>query len=759
MTQSRKLAAIMFTDIVGYTSLMGEDEQKAFELLRKNRQIQKPIIEQFHGQWLKEMGDGVLASFSTISDAVNCAKEIQKTCQSEPDLKLRIGIHQGEVVFEENDVFGDGVNIASRLEPLAPPGGIMVSESVNKNLINKKDIETVLIGEETLKGVKEPIKVYLIKIPGASKLQDVPFQIEIPKASGLPKPRKILFGISTLLMLTLIYLWYGRGSADETQVEKSIAVLPLDIIGGDPEGEYFAAGVREEILNHLNLLENLQVKSRSVVDRAGEGLNTEELMAKLKLTHFIEGSTQKVGNRVRITVQLIDANTNDHLWSESYDRDYDNLLETQTDIARKVAEELSLTISPEVVNAFEKKPTENPMAWDDYLKAQYYFRKYYAQREPDDLKQTVMFLKSSIDKAPDFALGYSLLALSYQQQPQDPGIVFDFINPDSVLVLCNKAIALDSTLSNAYVVRGDYNAYTTGFAHRDKEAAENDYKKALKIDPNDPYAHWRIGNFYGGYGGNWELTSALKYLHKAINKQPEPWLLANILNEIGWIYLEVADYHKANQYMEKALSYDPENIFLMGYISQLYKVTREYKKLYELSQKVMEISPLNQGLWDLGQYYLLVGDYPQSVEYFNKYFSKASATAVLGTMYNKHMYGYALLKTGYEEKAKQQFDEVLQIIRDQGHPTPDYEFAKIYAAKNELDSAYYYLEKAVNGPIRWGMSDFMVTDPLFENIKDEPKFQKLVAVAREKVRKKRKEIQELEASGEIPASIVELELF
>ena len=136
MTQSRQLAAIMFTDIVGYTKLMGEDEQKAFELLKKNRAVQRPIIEKFSGRWLKEIGDGVLASFPTVTDAVYCAATIQKTCENEPDLKLRIGIHEGEVVFEGDDVFGDGVNIASRLEPLAPIGGILVSESVHRNLGN-----------------------------------------------------------------------------------------------------------------------------------------------------------------------------------------------------------------------------------------------------------------------------------------------------------------------------------------------------------------------------------------------------------------------------------------------------------------------------------------------------------------------------------------------------------------------------------------------------------------------------------------------
>jgi len=136
MLQSRQLAAIMFTDIVGYTALMGEDEQKAFELLRKNRQLQKPLIEKFSGSWIKEIGDGVLASFSTATDAVMCAIEIQRACKDIDELKLRIGIHLGEVVFEDNDVFGDGVNIASRLQTLAPIGGIWISEAVYKNVSN-----------------------------------------------------------------------------------------------------------------------------------------------------------------------------------------------------------------------------------------------------------------------------------------------------------------------------------------------------------------------------------------------------------------------------------------------------------------------------------------------------------------------------------------------------------------------------------------------------------------------------------------------
>src|SRR5450755_4256418 len=200
MAQNRQLAAIMFTDIVGYTALMGDDEGKAFELLRRNRQLQKPLIEQYKGKWIKEFGDGVLASFQTGTDAVKCANQIQLASLNTSDLKLRIGIHLGEVVFEDNDVFGDGVNIASRLQALAPIGGTWVSESVHLNLVNKNDIHTKFLKEETLKNVKEPVKVYEMIITS------------IPDSNGSTAKEH-----------------------SKKMIEKSIAVLPFVNMSNDPE--------------------------------------------------------------------------------------------------------------------------------------------------------------------------------------------------------------------------------------------------------------------------------------------------------------------------------------------------------------------------------------------------------------------------------------------------------------------------------------------------------------------------------------------
>src|SRR5688572_6334714 len=199
MPSSRQLAAIMFTDIVGYTPLMGKDEQKAFELLDKNRQIQKPIIEQYNGRWIKELGDGVMASFQTVSDAVNAAIKIQQICNASKQFQLRIGIHLGEVVFENDDVFGDGVNIASRIQAITHPGSIYISETVHNSISNKKEFQTKFIKEEKLKNVKEPVKIYQVIAEGV-----VQHHLNIGEKIK-PKPGALLIAVAVVAILIAGY--------------------------------------------------------------------------------------------------------------------------------------------------------------------------------------------------------------------------------------------------------------------------------------------------------------------------------------------------------------------------------------------------------------------------------------------------------------------------------------------------------------------------------------------------------------------------
>src|SRR5688572_22313858 len=229
MHSSRQLAAIMFTDIVGYTALMGKDEQKAFELLDKNRQIQKPIIEQHNGRWIKELGDGVMATFNTVSEAVNAAITIQQTCNASKQFQLRVGIHLGEVVFENDDVFGNGVNIASRIQAIANPGSIYISETVHNSISNKKEFQTKFVKEEKLKNVKEPVKIYQVVADNVVTAQRI--------AQKFKLKRNVLFLAMTILIILVATYFFKGGfgiqkndnpAVRQEMLSNSIAVLPFE---------------------------------------------------------------------------------------------------------------------------------------------------------------------------------------------------------------------------------------------------------------------------------------------------------------------------------------------------------------------------------------------------------------------------------------------------------------------------------------------------------------------------------------------------
>ncbi|MEP6845183.1 MAG: adenylate/guanylate cyclase domain-containing protein [Panacibacter sp.] len=347
MPQSRQLAAIMFTDIVGYTALMGEDEQKAFEILRKNRLLQKPLIEKHNGKWVKEIGDGVLASFYTVTDAVACAQEIQKACNNANNFKLRIGIHLGEIVFEDGDIFGDGVNIAARIQALAPIGGIWISESVYNNIANKKDINVKFAGEEILKNVKDPIKIYDINIQSTNS----------GEADYLSDKNRFM----------------------KITPKKSIAVLPFINMSNDPEQEYFSDGITEEILNSLVHLNDLKVAGRtSSFQFKGKNVDLKEVGEKLHVNTVLEGSVRKQGNRVRVTAQLINAEDGYHLWGERYDRDMNDIFEIQDEIAGRIANHLKVTFFDTYEPKGENKITENMEAYEMILRGRYWREKHIA---------------------------------------------------------------------------------------------------------------------------------------------------------------------------------------------------------------------------------------------------------------------------------------------------------------------------------------------------------------------------------------------
>ena len=302
--QTRQLAAVMFADMTGYTALMQQDEQRAKLLRDRQRRILQQMIHSYNGRIIQYYGDGSLNLFDSAIDAVLCSTEIQKALKQEPQVPLRIGIHSGDVVYDEEGVYGDSVNLASRIEALAAPGSVLVSDKVFDEIKNQAGIQTTSLGRFKLKNVQREVEVFAIS------------------NEGLVIPSRAFTG-------------------NNAGTEKTIAVLPFVNMSADPENEYFSDGISEEILNALTKVEGLQVTARSSAFYfKGKNEDIRQIGSKLGVANVLSGSVRKAGKRIRTTAQLINTADGYHIWSETYDSDLENIFDVQDEISLKILNRL-----------------------------------------------------------------------------------------------------------------------------------------------------------------------------------------------------------------------------------------------------------------------------------------------------------------------------------------------------------------------------------------------------------------------------------
>lgn len=514
MNSSRQLAAIMFTDIVGYTALMGKDEQKAFELLEKNRQIQKPLIEQYNGRWIKELGDGVMASFNTVSDAVNAAIKIQQTCNASKEFQLRIGIHLGEVVFENDDVFGDGVNIASRIQAIANPGSIFISESVYNSISNKKEFQPKFFTNQRLKNVKEPIKIYQVIAEGVV----VAHQQVVERMK--PKRNVVLLLISLLIVVIATYFFKGGFGIEKNNklishdemLSNSIAVLPFENMGADSTQEYFSDGITESLITDLSQIPGLTVIARnSVFQYKGMSVDPVQIGNQYNVRYILQGKIQHSGDQFRINTQLIETEKGTERWSRKFDNKMENIFSIQDTISKHIIEELKIAIARED-SILKPSATKNLEAYDHYLRGYYFFRKAAASNRPL-IDSAILRFEKAVSLDPKFALAYAALGKAYTT-------LFFIFNTDSKLetnayVAIEKALSLDPKLADAYVAKGNLSwTLPNGFPH---EKAIKELKHAISLNPNLVEAHESLGSVYFHIG---LLDESLRELRIALTLDP-----------------------------------------------------------------------------------------------------------------------------------------------------------------------------------------------------------------------------------------------
>jgi class 3 adenylate cyclase/TolB-like protein/tetratricopeptide (TPR) repeat protein len=486
MSQSRQLVAIMFTDIVGYTALMGDDEQKAFEILKKNRQIQRPLIEQNNGKWIKELGDGVLASFNTVSDAVNTAIKIQEACNLSKEFLLRIGIHHGEVVFEDDDIFGDAVNIASRLQALAPVGGIWISESVRNNIANKKEIETRYIKQETLKNVKEPVKIYEVITSSAVSSSKKTFtaQKEQIKDSAPKKSTKLLT-VGVLVMLAIGLLGYFLSpllnNEKSTVRNKWIAVLPFRLISSDPTIEWLSDGFTEELTSSIAGISDLKVKSpTTMMQYKNSKKSVREIAEELSVSSIIDGSLQKEGNTIIINARLINPTTEEILHNFKLRKDASEIKSIYSEVAQQVADILNVTITSAEKKRLQQVDKVDPELYNLFLQGMSHAKKFSLEEEQEAIRIFDRAIKKDSNYAPVLA-GKAFAIMNMAVGNASLQSTEAIIHTDPLFA---KSIALDSNLALTYSSRG----WVEICLKWDLNNGEKSFFKSFSLDPTDDIA-------------------------------------------------------------------------------------------------------------------------------------------------------------------------------------------------------------------------------------------------------------------------------
>jgi adenylate cyclase len=446
---SHQLAAILFADIVNYTAMMQEDENAALEKITRFRHVIDIIVEELEGKIIQYYGDGCLVLFNSATDAVEFAKLLQTDFNEDPKVPVRIGVHMGDVLLRDGNVFGDVVNIASRIQALAPAGGIYISEMVYRNIANKKGMDSVFIKEEKLKNVRTRIRIY-----------------------------EVLTEYSTTVYHT---------NAEDEQVaidENSIAVLPFVNMSSDKEQEYFSDGLTEDIITQLSKIKSFKVISRtSVMQYKKTPKSIKEIGKELGVATILEGSVQRSPTKVRITAQLINAVSDEHLWSESYDRPVDDIFTIQREVALAIASVLNTTLTKKESQQLDYVPTVNLQAYDLYMRGKFLVEK----RNKTDLLVARELFQQAVTKDRTFADAYSGLATTYLLSS-----FRGYEDPTRMLWLAKKnidtALGLDPSSGEIQATLGYW--YHQTF---DWHAAEITYRRAIDLNANQSNVYLWLG--------------------------------------------------------------------------------------------------------------------------------------------------------------------------------------------------------------------------------------------------------------------------
>ncbi|HLQ07189.1 MAG TPA: adenylate/guanylate cyclase domain-containing protein [Nitrososphaerales archaeon] len=640
--EERRLAAIMFTDMVGFTGMAQRNEALAMELLEEQRKMMRPFFIKHRGREVKTIGDAFLVEFSSALEAVKCAIGIQEALKRdnanrplEKRLVVRIGVHLGDVIHAGSDVAGDAVNVASRIEPLSSPGGVCVSGQVYESVVNKVEVGFESMGTPHLKNVSTPVSVFKVIGLGDTSTSS-------PSAkSSLPTDR--------------------------------IAILPFTNISMDISDEYFADGMTEELISSVSRTQGLRVIARTSVMRyKGAKKTIAEIGRELNVGSVLEGSVRKAGDKVRVTVQLVDTANEEPRWSREYDRELRDIFAIQSDVAHKVAEALRVHVLGTSAGG-GGRPTSNTDAYVDYLRG----RQAWNRRNEEGLKQAIDFFEKALTADKNYAMAYTGLADSYATLA-----LLELVEPNeaypSAKMAVSRALSLNPQLAEAHtslgLIRFQYDW--------DWEGAEDEFREAIKLNPGYAPAHHYFADYL-----------------KAMGRFDEA------LSEIS-----------------KAQELDPLNLAINAGVGHVLYLSRQYDKAIDQYRKTVDLDPsfMLTHVW-FGRPYLEKGMFAEAIsELETGVRLSGEGTLALG------MLGHGLASAGRKEEAMQVLEKLKQ--RSKSRYVPSYWVAVVYNGFKDREQVLAWLRKAFDERSSWLV--WSNVEPRFDWLRDDPEFASLMRAMR-----------------------------
>ncbi len=565
----RRLSAILAADVVGYSQLMGIDEAGTLDALKTHRhELIDGTIARHNGRIVKLVGDGILAEFGSVVDAVACATDIQRGMgernEDVPEdrrMQFRIGINIGDVIVEDSDIFGDGVNVAARLEGVARPGGVAVSASVRDQVGDRLAVRFDDAGEQTLKNIARPVRVFHV-------------DWGIQHTGAMPASAAV-------------------------RERPSVAVLPFTNMSGDPEQEYFSDGITEDIITDLSKVSGLSVVARnSVFTYRGLAADVREVSRRFGATSVLEGSVRKVGQRVRITAQLVDGKDGRHLWADRYDRDLTDIFAIQDEITKTIVDQLKVKLLPEEQRAINTPPTENVEAYTYYLRG----RQFLNMKTRAFLELGRRMFAKAVELDPLYARAYAGMADCDSMLKGWHGVN---VSLDVLLATTAKALALDPNLAEAHASRGF--ALATGGR---REEAPAEFERALTLKPDLYEVNYFYGRFCMVQG---DLEKATHLFMRAADIQADdyrsPFHLQNLFRSLNRPEEEVKFGRLGIERAEQALEAHPENSDPAELGACALAGLGEYDRARAWAARAQAIDPDdNQAHYNAACFYALVGE-------------------------------------------------------------------------------------------------------------------------------------------------------